>query len=86
MPIFKCTKCGMVENTATSHYWWTVHQEKKPALCSVCDPEIGKWHEEFPRNTPEEIGVILGPDGFLYTPDDEYLARLIQEAKDRPPK
>ena len=49
MPLFKCSKCGCCENTALSNYWWTVFQEKKPPLCSECDPEIGKWHEHFTK-------------------------------------
>lgn len=79
MSIFKCSKCGVVENTALSHYFWNVYQEKKPPLCSECDPEIGKWHGEFTRDTPESVGYVEGPDGFLYSPDDKYLFRLLAE-------
>lgn len=81
MSIFRCTKCGMVENTALSQYWWNVMQEKKPALCSECDPEIGKWHGHFERVTPESEGYVEGPDGFLYSPHDKYLKRLQEEAQ-----
>jgi len=60
MPLFKCEKCGCVENTALSNYWtrdFTTDDPvigqpspmKNPALCSECDPQIGRWHGEFPR-------------------------------------
>jgi hypothetical protein len=49
MPLFECSRCHCVENTALSNYWTDVHLEKKPALCSECDPQIGKWHGAFPR-------------------------------------
>ena len=47
MACFVCEKCGCLENTAPSHYW--VREEGQPALCSECDPEIGKWHGWFPK-------------------------------------
>ena len=43
MSIFRCDKCGCIENTATSMYWIRpVDKETNkftgPALCSECDP------------------------------------------------
>ena len=65
MPLFQCTKCGCVENTAASNY---VHQTyadpPEPALCSECDPEIGKWHDMFPKQSA--VGMLIASDGFLY--------------------
>ena len=54
MPLFRCTRCDVVENTALSNYWLTqlaAHKSAQPhePLCSQCDPDIGEWHEEFPR-------------------------------------
>ncbi len=46
MPLFKCEKCGCVENTALCGYWW---RGNKKALCSECDPEFRRWHHRFPR-------------------------------------
>ena len=57
MPLFKCSKCGGVENTACSNYW------AGATLCSACDPKIGKWHGLFPRLNPDDY--VEGPDGFL---------------------
>jgi len=47
MGAFVCDKCGCLENTALSNYW--TREEGSPALCSACDPEIGKWHGAFLR-------------------------------------
>lgn len=56
MPLFKCGRCGCVENTALSNYWtrnidWTDPTAKlaNPALCSECDPAIATWHGAFPK-------------------------------------
>ena len=72
MPIFRCEKCGCIENTATSNYWESKHPmdegKPKPLVCSECDPEIGKWHGHFPKTSAK--GMILASDGFLYDPAD----------------
>jgi len=47
MSIFKCEKCGCAENTALCGY--NFREQDKPALCSECDPKIGKWHNCFPK-------------------------------------
>lgn len=71
MSLFRCTECGHVENTAVSNY--VVRRlERKPPLCSQCDPEIGKWHGRFKRFKPEEEGLVEAPDGYLYDPSDRY--------------
>ena len=46
MPLFVCSKCGCVENTACSGYHWK-KAEGKELTCSECD--TGKWHGEFPK-------------------------------------
>lgn len=63
MPIFRCEKCGCVENTAPSGYW--SRRDKGVALCTQCDPEIKKWHGMFKRMSAK--GLMLCSDGFLYT-------------------
>lgn len=62
MPLFKCSKCGCVENTAMCGYWW--RGENQP-LCSECDPETGEWHGVFEKKPA--AGMLLGEDGFLYS-------------------
>jgi hypothetical protein len=39
MPIFICSECGFIDNTATSNAWAEV-REKKSLLCSKC-----KWEK-----------------------------------------
>ena len=68
MPIFKCDECGCVENTALSGYWWRKSNGKDKALCSECDPKIGKWHGVFEKMPATEF--YLGNDGFLYHEDE----------------
>lgn len=67
MSLFKCEKCGCIENTAVSNYVINFYK-KKPILCSECDPEIGKWHGEFEKRSA--IGMILDSDGFLHTKEE----------------
>jgi hypothetical protein len=47
MPLFNCSKCGVVENTALGEYWYN-KAKGKPVLCSECGE--GKWHGRFPRS------------------------------------
>jgi uncharacterized CHY-type Zn-finger protein len=54
MPLYECTRCHAVENTALTNFWMETQFHKKPALCSACDPEIGEWHGQFPKLTVEE--------------------------------
>jgi hypothetical protein len=49
MPLFECSKCHVVDNTALGNFWYIVMAEGKPALCAQCDPEIGAWHGKFDR-------------------------------------
>jgi hypothetical protein len=71
MPLFECSKCHCVENTALGAYWW-LFGRGLPVLCSECDPENpeGKWHGQFPKQTVAEAGFIQGNDGFLYRPEE----------------
>lgn len=72
MSVFRCEKCGCVENTATSNYWTNRYPEdggpRKTLLCSECDPEIGKWHGCFDKRSAK--GLFLATDGFLYSKED----------------
>lgn len=53
MPLFVCNNpdCDAIENTASSFFWSTLSQppEERNPQCSACDPDIGKWHDRFPR-------------------------------------
>lgn len=61
MPLFKCDGCGALENTALGNYWFP-KSEGQAVECSECD--TGVWHRQFPKETPEEAGYVLGSDGF----------------------
>lgn len=56
MPLFKCTKCGCIDNTACGGSYWLNPQR---AECSECF--TGKWEAPFPKKTPEEMGLIVDP-------------------------
>lgn len=53
MPLFNCTNCSVIENTALCRYWPLLYTRDKSIpfnpLCSKCDPEIGEWHGRFDR-------------------------------------
>lgn len=73
MPLFECSQCHTVDNTATANYWARVHMDQKPALCSACDPDLGTWHDRFPRTTLEEYHRLY-PDAkpVEYTIENNY--------------
>ena len=54
MSTFICTKCGSIENTATSDYWYYVMEKKQP-ICSYCSE--GKWHNRFERIHWSKVGI-----------------------------
>ena len=56
MPRFLCTKCGAVENTATSDYWVDTMDNKQP-VCSKC--KTGVWHGRFPRKHWSSYGLSV---------------------------
>ncbi len=49
MSIFQCSACGCGEDTALCRYWAARLRDTVP-MCSACDPKIGKWHDQFPRD------------------------------------
>jgi hypothetical protein len=65
MPLYECSACPCVENTALANYWWGHVHNEKPALCSECDPGIGKWHGEFPKEAVYVRGLVTNERGFL---------------------
>ncbi len=52
MSIFKCEECGCAENTALCRY--NYRDSGIPALCSECDPKMGKWHGYFEKKPFKE--------------------------------
>ena len=76
MPVFRCEKCGCMENSATSNYVSRKYPCSKtgdtlpslPLLCSECDPAIGRWHGIFPKQSAK--GLFLCSDGFLASEEE----------------
>lgn len=68
MPLFECTKCGTVDNTAMGGYWCSTLSETNemysPALCVEC--KDGTWHGEFPKQKLTGTDMVLASDGFVY--------------------
>lgn len=87
MSIFRCDKCGCIENSAISAYWCRPTKES-PALCSECDSEIGKWHGKFPNRFVFDGVECASAEGLLQSfkfknPDmQKYICTLVgMEAK-----
>lgn len=73
MPLYMCSECGSVDNTALGGYWRQemeagFDRNKFKPLCSACYPQIGKWHDEFPRRSAE--GFVQDKAGKLYKPEE----------------
>jgi len=67
MGLFVCTECRVIENTALSN--WAIRKaERKPVLCSQCDPDIGVWHGQFPRElyTEKWLSEVFNPPECWY--------------------
>jgi hypothetical protein len=65
MPLFRCDKCGCVENTATGRFW-SQKAYSEQVLCAEC--ATGKWHNSFPKESAD--GLFVDENGFLYLPEE----------------
>lgn len=71
MPLYMCSQCGTVDNTALGGFWrqqlsaLSTGESHKP-LCSACDPTIAKWHGEWTQKSAE--GYVQDRQGYLYLP------------------
>ena len=63
MPLFKCSNCGALENTALGYYWPTAlpNNSRNPE-CSEC--HSGKWHGKFEKIQADENDEPKGFDRF----------------------
>jgi hypothetical protein len=85
MPMFECAKCGSGDNTATSDFWENF-RTGAPPLCSACDPETGKWHEEFPRVQASELQkqeAAADPSAIWYKFENGVYYRVRADGKGR---
>lgn len=61
MSLFACENCGVVENTALCGIVFDRHRprgEQRVLICSLCNPDIRKWHGFFPREDAKEAGYV----------------------------
>jgi hypothetical protein len=65
MSLFQCDKCGCVEDTTLCNYW-LARLWKSPTICSACDLNIAKWHNQFPRESAFATGWLRDRRGLLY--------------------
>ena len=63
MPLFRCSKCGCIENTACCDYWSRVHLDEKEPLCSEC--ETGEWHGLFNKRSAD--GMLIDQNNHLWS-------------------
>lgn len=57
MPLYECSQCHCVDNTALTNFWMT-NAVGDPPLCSECDPKIGEWHGRFPKRPVSEYKPV----------------------------
>ena len=62
VPLFQCSKCGCVENTAVGNYW-VPKSKGQPVTCSEC--HTGKWHGSFPKKAA--TGMLIDQSGHLWS-------------------
>jgi hypothetical protein len=62
MPLFACSKCETVDNTALGDFWHRQAQ-KLPPLCSACGRQ-GEWHGQFPQRKAD-AACLVNPSGHL---------------------
>jgi len=65
MGLYMCEECGCVENTALGNFWIKSLTKDKKALCTECDPSVGRWHGRFPKRPAD--GMLLADNGMLYS-------------------
>ena len=89
MPLYRCEKCGCIENTALGNFWGKDDSALWPdefvgkALCSECSPltyldgsatEFGIWHGRFEKRSAD--GMLFDQNGTLWSQDTVDAGRL----------
>ena len=69
MPLFVCSKCKTIENTALCRYWFRENKEKP--LCSDCDPKMRSWHNRFSKEKFDPKKWVKNRGDFII-PKEEY--------------
>jgi hypothetical protein len=66
MPLFECSRCAMVDNTAMENNFWESQRDNSSPLCTTCYGP-GHWHGKFPRLTVRESNAMPGAKPVEYT-------------------
>ena len=70
MPLYRCSQCGCVENTATGRFWgqtWAIRKgDSDGCKCSEC--LTGTWHGRFPKTSAD--GMVEDEGGFIWMEDE----------------
>lgn len=81
MPLFICAKCGCIEYTALSTFWYRkdlkycdeLKEYQAKPLCSECGMAEngrmvpGRWHNQFPKElATEKDKRSVGADGLIH--------------------
>ena len=69
MPLFVCSQCETVENTALSDFWGR-RIGSKPPLCSECG-DAGKWHGCFQKRKADATGFVNPAGHFVFAKEKE---------------
>lgn len=84
MPLFMCSKCKCIENTALSRFWFRGQfgNPDTPPLCSECDPAISTWHGRFPKRSAEGmLAESVAPDALLWSAESTYAPHIKRVGK-----
>lgn len=60
MPLYECSKCHAVENTALGYYW-VAQLDEKPPECSECHE--GEWRGRFPKRIVTGADMVTEANG-----------------------
>lgn len=82
MPLYMCSRCKCVDNTATGDYWGQQFDARQSGaafvpLCAEC--RTGQWHGAFAKRPAE--GMLAEEGGFLWPADSTYAPHIPRVAK-----
>lgn len=58
MPLFECSQCHCIDNSALTNFWCSLLPENALPLCSECDPQIGEWHGRFKKRPFDSLNGV----------------------------
>lgn len=61
MALYVCDECQCIDDTNVTRFWKRI-LEGEPALCSLCDPGINRWHNRFFRHRYTGVEPVINRD------------------------